>query len=142
MKKSAKKGFTLVELMVVVLIVGILATVAIPLMRGRVDSAKWSEGKAAAGTIATALRAYAAEMGSNGTYPPTMTDLGFTESDLMGTYFDINNYTITSCSYVPGTNPDLQFVITVVNEELAPDTMTLTVGEDGKAIVEFSQSGG
>ena len=58
----SKKGFTLVELMVVILIVAILAAVAIPIMRGRVDAAKWSEGKAMMGTIATAIRAYVAEV--------------------------------------------------------------------------------
>ena len=58
---KAKKAFTMVELMVVILIVGILAAVAVPLMRGRIDSSKWSEGKAGMGTIASALRAYAAE---------------------------------------------------------------------------------
>ena len=45
-----KKGFTLIELLVVILIVSILAAVAIPIMRGRVDAAKWSEGKVMAGT--------------------------------------------------------------------------------------------
>ena len=58
-----RKAFTMVELMVVVMIVGILAAVAVPMMTGRVDAAKWSEGKAAMGTIASALRAYAAEKG-------------------------------------------------------------------------------
>ncbi|MGB2806252.1 MAG: prepilin-type N-terminal cleavage/methylation domain-containing protein, partial [Sedimentisphaerales bacterium] len=56
-----RKGFTLIELMVVIFIVGILAAVAIPIMRGRIDSAKWSEGRAAAGSIRTAARAFCAE---------------------------------------------------------------------------------
>ena len=49
------KGFTLIELMVVILIVAILAAVLAPMLTGRVQQAKWSEAKAAAGTIASAL---------------------------------------------------------------------------------------
>ena len=85
MKK--RKGFTLIELMVVILIVGILAAVAVPLMRGRIDAAKWSEGKAIMGTISTSLRAHLAEKGSAFTAVPTLTQLGFAAGDLTGTYF-------------------------------------------------------
>jgi prepilin-type N-terminal cleavage/methylation domain-containing protein len=69
---QSRKGFTLIELMVVILIVGILASVAIPMMRGRIDSAKWSEGKAIAGSIATSLRVHVAEKGSAFTAVPTL----------------------------------------------------------------------
>ncbi len=69
------KAFTMVELMVVVLIVGILAAVAVPMMTGRIDSAKWSEAKSAMGTIASALRSYAAEQGSFAN-APTLATIG------------------------------------------------------------------
>jgi type IV pilus assembly protein PilA len=87
-----RKGFTLIELMVVILIVGILAAVSIPLMRGRIDSAKWSEGKGMMGTIATSIRAYVAEKGSSYVKSPSLTQLGFSASDLDGTYFKIANF--------------------------------------------------
>ena len=128
------KGFTLVELMIVILIVGILASVAVPMMRNRVDAAKWSEGKAAAGTIATGLRAYAAEKGADGfTAIPTLLEIGIANSDLLGTYFEPSDYTITSASYDPARDAAIQFVITVSNSNLIPDTITLTVGSDGIA---------
>jgi prepilin-type N-terminal cleavage/methylation domain-containing protein len=114
LKMEKRKGFTLIELMVVILIVGILAAVAIPIMRGRIDSAKWSEGRAIMGTIATALRAYAAEKGVTGTYGaavPNMTALGFAASDFTGTYFATGNFTWTS-AYDPAGNPPLTFTIT------------------------------
>jgi len=90
----SRKGFTLVELMVVILIVAILAAVAIPIMRGRIDAAKWTEGKAMMGTIATAIRAYVAIENKDipGTPPtgvpvPDVSALGFRTGDLRGTYF-------------------------------------------------------
>ena len=113
--------------MVVVLIVGILAAVAIPLMRGRIDSAKWSEGKSIMGTIATALRAYGAEKGDDGTWPPSRTDLGFVDGDLAGTYFNDADFTWTDAAYDSTVTPSLTFTISCESTKvtLVPATTTL-----------------
>jgi len=84
---ESKKGLTLIELMIVITIVGILAAVAIPIMQGRIDSAKWSEGRTVMGIIARSLRTHIAEEGSNFTPVPTLAQLGFEPVDLNGTYF-------------------------------------------------------
>ncbi len=103
-----RKGFTLIELMVVIFIVGILAAVAIPIMRGRIDAAKWSEGRAGAGSIRTAARAFCAEKGPNwgGVWANvTLADLGFTlvnaadGDDLDGKYFTNEAYAILFSGY-------------------------------------------
>ena len=56
-----KKGFTLVELVIVIIIVGILSIVAVPIYKGYTDRAKESEGKALLGSINTAEKVYFAE---------------------------------------------------------------------------------
>lgn len=55
------KGFTLVELVIVIVIVGILSIVAVPIYRGYTRKAMASEGKALLGTIQTAEKVYFAE---------------------------------------------------------------------------------
>jgi len=121
--------------MVVILIVAILAAVAIPIMRGRIDAAKWSEGKAMAGTLATALRAYAAEKGPEpagityyGANDPTFAELGFLTGDFNGTYFSESNYSWT-CSY-PATGFEFDITVTPTGTGIV-STDNVTLDETG-----------
>jgi type IV pilus assembly protein PilA len=59
-------GFTLVELLIVILIVGILSAVALPLYLGYTKDARLAEGKAIAGSALTALSGCVQAKGSGG----------------------------------------------------------------------------
>ncbi|WP_136808428.1 type IV pilin protein [Desulfosediminicola flagellatus] len=61
MKKSNEKGFTLIELMIVVAIIGILAAIAIPQYQNFTKKSKASEAKVYLSAITTAEAAYYAE---------------------------------------------------------------------------------
>ncbi|MHC4154819.1 MAG: type IV pilin protein [Planctomycetota bacterium] len=117
-------GFTLIELMVVILIVAILASVVIPILRGRIDAAKWSEGKAMIGSIATAIRAYHSEKGLSGVAPTIKgvgnTGLGFVAGDLTGTYFVDGDFSFN----VTNMNP-LTYTVTATKATLNPTSYRL-----------------
>jgi prepilin-type N-terminal cleavage/methylation domain-containing protein len=59
--KKMRKGFTLIEVLVVAVIVAILAAVAIPAYSGYIQSSKTRVAQNVAGTIASALAAYYSE---------------------------------------------------------------------------------
>jgi len=69
-----KKGFTLIELMIVVAIIGILAAIAIPNFLNYQCKSKQSEAKQALGTISKNQEAYYAE---RNTYTADQGRLGF-----------------------------------------------------------------
>ena len=58
-------GFTLVELLIVILIVGILSAVALPLYLGYTKDARMAEGKALGGSALTALSGCVQVKGTN-----------------------------------------------------------------------------
>ena len=72
-RRSSEHGFTLIELMVVILILGLLATIVVQSLRGATDKAKRTKAMADLSELKTALDRYYID---NGSYPTT--DQGLT----------------------------------------------------------------
>ena len=69
---AKRSGFTLIEVILVVVIIGILAGIAIPRIAGKADKAKISQGKANITALETALADYNME---NSEYPSSLDGL-------------------------------------------------------------------
>ena len=65
-------GFTLVELMIVVVIIGVLAAMVVPRFAGSTDQAKIARAKSDVAAIGVALDLYELNVGS---YPESLEDL-------------------------------------------------------------------
>ena len=68
-----QRGFTLIELMVVIVILGILAGLIVPRIMGRPEQAKQLKARMQIESISTALKLYKLD---NGAYPTTEQGLG------------------------------------------------------------------
>ena len=100
MRLRGRRGFTLIELMITIMIFGLLATAGTPLLAGAMERARVSEATAAMGSIRRAMRMYYVE---HGTYrnPNFLCDrkvtfggiLPLTDGDLEGRYFSSDCYT-------------------------------------------------
>jgi len=78
--KKVQQGFTLIELMIVVAIIGILAAVAIPAYQDYTVKAKMQEGPSLASPIITALGVACSEASIAAANAPTFASLGISAS--------------------------------------------------------------
>lgn len=142
--RRSQSGFTLIELMIVVIVVGVLAAVAIPLYQVAAARSKATEAVAALGLARTAMRAYYAE---HGTYEnAAFTDggavtageiLAVTDDDLAGRYFSTECYTFdgaptiaafrVKCTGASSTAPNASEALAIVT----------TIDEDGDITHEW-----
>ena len=107
-----KEAFTLLEIIIVIIIIGILATLAVPQYQKLVRKARLQEGVTGLGAIHTAERMYYVEYG---TYTTNIADL-----DIDNPPTDNFTYNITSTSTstwqataVPTTSLNINATVTV-----------------------------
>jgi type IV pilus assembly protein PilE len=130
-RRASEKGFTLIELMIVVIVIGVLAAVAIPMYSIVPGRSKSTESVAALGLVRTSMRVYYAE---HGTYEnAAFTDgervtvggiLAVKDEDLAGRYFSTECYTFDGapaaatfrirCEGAASTAPQASEVATIV----------------------------
>jgi type IV pilus assembly protein PilA len=99
-------GFTLVELLVVMLILGLLAAIAIPSFFNQRDKARDADAKADARTAQTAIETYATD--NNGSYadasPEALRDIEATLNDAdIAVNSTVSTYEITATSATGNT---------------------------------------
>ena len=115
MKKAIQKGFTLIELMIVVAIIGILAAIAIPAYQDYTIRAQVTEGLNLAGAVKAAV---AESFAQTGTWPTDNAEAG------VGSAATITGKYVTSVTVATGG-------ITIAygnqaNANIAADTLALT----------------
>ena len=109
------KGFTLVEVLIVVIIIGILAAIGIPQFATSIEKAKGGEARAGLGHIQTAEKVYFAE---NEFYTNNLANL---DISLTERYWD---FTITTPS-------STEYTATAARSGGTRSGQTITMDEDG-----------
>jgi type IV pilus assembly protein PilA len=84
---SKYKGFTLIELMITLIIVGVLSTIALPSFLNQTSKARGTEAKTMLGTMNRAQQSYRYE---NGLFATSIANLKVSGMAVSGRYYDFS----------------------------------------------------
>ena len=104
MATRCQGGFTLMEVMIVVVIVAILVSVALPTYQGSLQKGRRSDGMAALMDVANRQEQY---MLDRGTYTQDLTELGFTDPLIS----EEGHYSISAAACA-GITPCFEYALT------------------------------
>lgn len=117
---ASSSGFTLIELAIVLVVIGIAAAIAYPIYQTQLLAGRRSDAVQAAGTIAQAQETWR----SNNTTYGALTDLGIASTSI-GCYYTLAITTPTATGYTLTLTP----AGTQANDTTCkPMTMTVTLG--------------
>ncbi len=125
-RKPNQKGFTMIELMVVVIVVGVLAAIAIPLYGKYIKNARLTEATGRIGEIITASKAWAQENQNVTGNPMWPAAAGGGIVDLTAT--EMFTYAITAGGAADATTTALTVTATgIAGAKMAGVTVAVTV---------------
>ena len=135
---NTQKGFTLIELMIVIAIIGILAAIALPAYQDYTARAQATEGLKATSGLQTDIGVFVADQNR---YPQAADIDG--EELLVGKYFSLAGVTITGGDAAPAAGvapvPTLPTVITTTFSSGANSSKTLTLTPAATATGQISK---